>query len=68
MIESSYRRSLVLSQGDHAIFLRDPVSAGLLAAAVLLMLASVARNWYAGRKQKRLLEEQPEPGTGGDAG
>jgi putative tricarboxylic transport membrane protein len=67
MIESSYRRSLVLSGGDHTIFLQDPVSAGLLAAAVLLLLASLARNWYAGRKEKRLLEEQPEPRAGGGA-
>jgi putative tricarboxylic transport membrane protein len=53
MIESSYRRSLVLSQGDHAIFIQDPVSAGLLAAAVLLVIGSLVRNWYSVRRQKR---------------
>jgi putative tricarboxylic transport membrane protein len=63
MIESSYRRSLVLSRGDHAIFLQDPVSAGLLAAAVLLMLASLARNWYAARKQRRVQDGLKQGGT-----
>jgi putative tricarboxylic transport membrane protein len=65
MIESSYRRSLVLSGGDHAIFLQDPVSAGLLAAAVLLVLASLARNWYAARKQERALQDRPGLSRGG---
>ncbi len=36
LVESNYRRSLVLSDGDHAIFLQDPVSLGLLIAAVAL--------------------------------
>ena len=31
MVESNYRRALVLSSGDHMTFLRDPISAGLLA-------------------------------------
>jgi putative tricarboxylic transport membrane protein len=65
MIESSYRRSLVLSRGDHAIFLQDPVSAGLLAAAVLLVLASLARNWYAARKQGAVRDQ---PGLSGGSG
>jgi putative tricarboxylic transport membrane protein len=57
MIEASYRRSLVLSSGDHSIFIQDPVSAGLLAAAVLLVIASIARNWYGARKATRPQEE-----------
>jgi putative tricarboxylic transport membrane protein len=52
MIESSYRRSLVLSKGDHWIFLQDPVSAGLLATAVLFVIGSLARSWYGARKQE----------------
>jgi putative tricarboxylic transport membrane protein len=66
MIESSYRRSLVLSGGDHTIFIQDPVSAGLLAAAVLLVLASLARNWYAAQKQRRTLQQEPRPSSGSD--
>ncbi|MBU3739806.1 MAG: hypothetical protein FGM55_12735, partial [Rhodoferax sp.] len=38
LVESNYRRSLLISGGDHAIFLTDPVSAGLLALALLLAL------------------------------
>jgi putative tricarboxylic transport membrane protein len=56
MIESNYRRSLVLSRGDPMIFLEDPVSAGLLATAVLFVLGSLARNWYAARKDKAARE------------
>jgi TctA family transporter len=33
MVESSYRRSLVLSGGDHAIFLEDPIAIGLFLAS-----------------------------------
>jgi putative tricarboxylic transport membrane protein len=45
MVESNYRRSLVLSGGDHRIFLQDPVSLGLLAcAAALLVYSLVKRN------------------------
>jgi putative tricarboxylic transport membrane protein len=43
MIESSYRRSLVLSAGDHGIFVHDPVSLGLLVAAAVLLVYSLAR-------------------------
>ncbi|HEY7598662.1 MAG TPA: tripartite tricarboxylate transporter permease [Candidatus Limnocylindrales bacterium] len=43
MLESNYRRSLVLSGGDHAIFVQDPVSLGLLALAALLVVYSLAR-------------------------
>ncbi len=38
LIESNYRRSLVISGGDHGIFLSDPVSLGLLVLALLLTL------------------------------
>ena len=36
LVESNYRRSLVLSGGDPAVFVQDPVALGLLAGAVLL--------------------------------
>jgi putative tricarboxylic transport membrane protein len=45
MVESNYRRSLVLSGGEHGIFLRDPVSLGLLiAASVLVVYSLIKRN------------------------
>ena len=38
LVESNYRRSLVISGGDHSIFVTDPVSAGLLAVSLALTL------------------------------
>lgn len=38
LVESNYRRSLVISGGDHSIFLTDPVSLGLLLVALLLTI------------------------------
>jgi putative tricarboxylic transport membrane protein len=43
MVESNYRRSLQLSNGDHMIFLQDPVSLGLLLGAFALVTYSLAR-------------------------
>ena len=43
MVESNYRRSLVLSGGEHSIFLKDPVSLGLLVAAVALVAYSLIK-------------------------
>jgi putative tricarboxylic transport membrane protein len=43
MIESNYRRALVLSGGDHAIFVQDPVSLGLLVVAAVLVVYSLAK-------------------------
>ncbi len=43
MVESNYRRSLVLSGGEHGIFLHDPVSLGLLIAAAALVVYSVIK-------------------------
>jgi len=43
MVESNYRRSLQLSNGDHMIFLQDPVSLGLLLGAAALVAYSLGR-------------------------
>jgi len=43
LVESNYRRSLVLSNGEHMVFLQDKVSLGLLTAAVLLAAYSLIR-------------------------
>ena len=44
MVESNYRRSLVLSDGDHGVFVQDPISLGLLLLAVLLTSYSLWRD------------------------
>jgi putative tricarboxylic transport membrane protein len=44
MVESNYRRALVLSDGDHMTFIQDRVSAGLLLVAVLFVVGSLLRH------------------------
>ena len=53
MVESNYRRSLVLSSGDHMTFVEDPLAAGLLVAAALVVTASLARH-IASRANRRV--------------
>jgi len=43
MVESNYRRALVLSNGDLTTFIRSPISAGLLAAAIIVLAGSLMR-------------------------
>ena len=38
MMEENLRRALLLSRGDWSVFVTRPMSAGLLAAAVLLLV------------------------------
>jgi putative tricarboxylic transport membrane protein len=46
LVESNYRRSLVLSGGDHLIFLEDRIALGLLSVAALFIVGSlVTRAW-----------------------
>jgi putative tricarboxylic transport membrane protein len=49
MVESSYRRSLVLSGGDHMIFLEDPIAVGLLLAATGFAIYSLIREYLDNR-------------------
>jgi len=46
MVESNYRRSLVLSRGDHMIFLEDPISLGFLIAAAIFLGGSLGKTFY----------------------
>ena len=43
LVESSYRRSLVLAGGDHGIFVEDRICLGLLIAAALFLAFSFLR-------------------------
>jgi putative tricarboxylic transport membrane protein len=43
MVESNYRRALVLSNGDPTTFIRNPISAGLLATAAIVLIGSLLR-------------------------
>lgn len=53
MVESNYRRSLVLSGGDHMIFLEDTVSLILLVCAAGLVAFTLARDLRATRAKPR---------------
>ena len=53
LIESNYRRSLVISQGDHAIFLEDKVSLVLLILTALLLGYSIFAEVRSAREAKR---------------
>ncbi|MGP9796417.1 tripartite tricarboxylate transporter permease [Halomonas sp. 86] len=43
MMEENFRRALLLSRGDYTVFLQKPISATLLALAVLLLLWPLIR-------------------------
>jgi len=54
LVESNYRRSLVLSGGDHMVFLEDPVALILLLCAVGLLAVTLVRELQAARGKSRL--------------
>ena len=60
LVESSYRRSLLLSGGDHTIFLQDTVSLVLLVLAALFVAGSAIREVRDSRKR---LRDAAEPAT-----
>jgi putative tricarboxylic transport membrane protein len=51
LVESNYRRSLVLSGGDHMIFVEDPVALVLLLCTAAMIVVSLARELRAARPQ-----------------
>ena len=52
LVESNYRRSLVLSGGGHSIFLEDPVAVVLLSFAALFLAGSLAGRVFAATREK----------------
>lgn len=50
LIEANYRRSLLLTGGDHIVFLQDPVSLGLLITAAIFVIGSVTREIVTARR------------------
>jgi putative tricarboxylic transport membrane protein len=55
MMEENLRRALLLSRGDATVFLMRPISAGLLAAAVVLILVIALPNIR--RKREEAFQE-----------
>jgi putative tricarboxylic transport membrane protein len=58
MIESNYRRSLLLSGGDLSIFVTDKVALGLLVLALLLTVYSLWHEFGKGRRAKPVVNEE----------
>ncbi|RUM97009.1 hypothetical protein EET67_15750 [Pseudaminobacter arsenicus] len=54
LVESNYRRALVISGGDHSIFVTDPISLGFLTVATLFVLGSVGKPFFAKMRKPRL--------------
>jgi putative tricarboxylic transport membrane protein len=52
MIESNYRRALVIAGGDHTIFLEDPIAIVFLVLSVLFLAGSLVSE-FRGRAKKR---------------
>jgi putative tricarboxylic transport membrane protein len=58
LVESNYRRSLLLSGGEHSIFLEDPIAIGFLIAAAVFVVWSLlreVRDAQIARQQKELV-------------
>jgi putative tricarboxylic transport membrane protein len=53
LVESNYRRSLVLSGGDLSIFLEDPIAVAFLALAVLIAAGSLLNEWRAAARARK---------------
>lgn len=52
LLESAYRRSLLLSAGDHSIFVSDPVSLGMLLLAATFVTVSLLRNYIMWKRDR----------------
>jgi putative tricarboxylic transport membrane protein len=55
LIESNYRRSLVLSGGDYGIFFQDPIAVAFFILAALIMIGALLAEWRGARKRKASL-------------
>ena len=52
MVESNFRRALVLSGGDYLTFVQDPISAALLLFAFIFVAGALLRHAAEGRRKK----------------
>ncbi|WP_121062391.1 tripartite tricarboxylate transporter permease [Chachezhania antarctica] len=54
MAEEHFRRALLLSRGDPMVFLTEPISAGLLVTAAIIVASTI---WSSLRRRKRALAD-----------
>ena len=53
MVESNFRRALVLSGGDYKTFVQDPISAALLVFALIFVAGALLRHAAEGRGKRK---------------
>jgi putative tricarboxylic transport membrane protein len=53
LVESNYRRALVLSNGSHMTFVEDRIALWLLVAALVFLLGSLARHVRSTRRSRQ---------------
>jgi putative tricarboxylic transport membrane protein len=63
MVESNYRRALVLSGGDHMTFLHDPISVVLLGLAGAVMVGSLIGHARAHKEKPALISADVAQGS-----
>jgi putative tricarboxylic transport membrane protein len=51
MLESSFRRALLMSDNNYSTFVTDPIAGGMLAMALLFIAASIGRSWWVSRRE-----------------
>ena len=67
MVESNYRRALLISDGSHGIFVTDPLSACLLAIAALIVGLSLLGEIKRARRDALERQTSAALGSGGSA-
>ncbi|ADH87706.1 protein of unknown function DUF112 transmembrane [Ancylobacter novellus DSM 506] len=63
MMESNFRRSLVMSGDDMGVFLREPISAVCLVLAAIIFVAPLLQNLLAWRRRRGELDIRPGADT-----
>jgi putative tricarboxylic transport membrane protein len=53
MLESSFRRALLMSDNDYSTFVTDPIAGGMMALAFVFVASSIGRSWWVSRKQQQ---------------
>ena len=58
MIEANYRRSLLISNGDHMIFLQNPISLGLLSISAIFVILPLYQQFRQQRRVSQVADSQ----------